>query len=68
MVETEATEYGKPPVLAQGATKPVRKRAARKPKAAGKPRTRAQGAAYGTLGLTLGNAITLAVAKWLGAF
>ena len=68
MIETEATEYGKPPVLPPGTVKAPRKRAARKPKSGGKPLTRAQGAAYGALGLTLGNAITLAVAKWLGAF
>lgn len=67
MVETEATEYATPPQI-PGVSRPKRKSAPRKPKGSAKPLTRAQGAAYGALGLTLGNAITLAVAKWLGAF
>lgn len=43
-----------------------RPREPRKVKRSEKPITRGQGIAWGALGLTLGNAITLALAKWLG--
>ena len=48
------------------APKTRRPRQPRKVKRSEKPITRGQGIAWGALGLTLGNAITLAIAKWLG--
>lgn len=48
------------------AAKTRRPRQPRKVKRSEKPITRGQGIAWGALGLTLGNAITLAIAKWLG--
>lgn len=50
---------------------PVKTRRPRQPskiKRSEKPITRGQGIAWGGLGLALGNAITLAVAKWLGVY
>ena len=48
--------------------KPRKARARRKVSSVSKPITRGQGVAWGALGLTLGNAITLALAKWLGIY
>lgn len=45
-----------------------RPRQSRKVKRSERPITRGQGIAWGALGLTLGNAITLALAKWLGVY
>lgn len=45
-----------------------RPRQPRKAKRGAQPITRSQGIAWGTLGVTLGNAITLAIAKWLGVY
>lgn len=58
----EAMPYAQPPE----AKKPRKPRAPKKATGLAKPITRAQGAAWGALGLTLGNAITLAVTKWMG--
>lgn len=59
----ESLPYGQAP---EQAKKPRKPRAPKKAPLGSKPITRAQGVAWGGLGLTLGNFITLAVAKWLG--
>lgn len=48
------------------APKVRRPRTAKKTAPAAKPVTRGQAAAWGALGLALGNAITLALTKWMG--
>lgn len=50
----------------ESAPKARKPRAAKKKAPLAQPVTRAQAAAWGALGLTLGNAITLAVTKWMG--
>lgn len=66
MIEESQPNYGlaTPPVVP--AKKPRKPRAPKKETGFAKPITRAQGAAFGALGLTLGNALVLAFAKWLG--
>lgn len=66
MIEESQSNYGlgTPPVTP--AKKPRKPRAQKKASGLGKPLTRAQGAAFGALGLTLGNALVLALTKWMG--
>lgn len=66
MIEESQPNYGlaTPPVAP--AKKPRKPRAQKKASSFAKPLTRAQGAAFGALGLTLGNALVLAVTKWIG--
>lgn len=46
--------------------KPRKPRAPKPAKKMNKPVTRGQGLAYGSLGVVVGNALVLAVTKWLG--
>lgn len=59
----EALPYAAPP---EAPKKPRKPRAPKKASVFSKPITRAQGVAWGGLGLTLGNVIVLALGKWLG--
>ena len=59
----QALPYGEVP---EAVKKPRKPRAPKKAPRLSKPLTRGQGVAWGALGLTLGNVITLALAKWLG--
>ena len=66
MIEESQPNYGlaTPPVVS--AKKPRKPRVQKNASSLAKPLTRAQGAAFGALGLTLGNALVLAVTKWMG--
>lgn len=66
MIEENQPNYGLGTPSVTPVKKPRKPRAQKKASGLAKPLTRAQGAAFGALGLTLGNALVLAVTKWMG--
>ena len=66
MIEESQPNYGLAAPPSAPAKKSRKPRAQNKASGLAKPLTRAQGAAFGALGLTLGNALVLAVTKWMG--
>lgn len=67
MIDEQQPNYGLDKNSAPETAKPPRKpRAAKKVKSMQKPVTRGQATAWGALGLTIGQILTLAIGKWLG--